>query len=392
MLWDYFSLIFKDLKGRKFSSFLTFFAISLGILTIFVIILISQGFQQSIQTQFEQIGSNRLIITASGGNVYTGSSQKGLTDSEVKLLENKPYISDASAFSIKTTSVKFSSESIQTMVYGIPFKEDIFEDYNLEIDKGRYPKEDRYGIVIGPEVAENGYGKEIQVGSNLYINNTKFKVIGILKSVGTPQDDSMMYVNIDTLRNVFDLGDNVDMIYATVEEGYDVNLAANNTKIVLENKLGDDTVNVQTFEQMIEQVNNILGIVQATLGGIAFVSLIVGAVGIINTMFVIITEKTKEIGIMKAIGATNGNILILYVLQAGVFGLLGAVLGLILGSFGAFGFESWASQNGYTFLKITIDPMIVGILLLFGFFIGALSGFIPAYRASKLSIVETFRK
>ena len=201
-----------------------------------------------------------------------------------------------------------------------------------------------------------------------------------------------MYISIDTMREEFELGNQVDMMFATVDENYDVDLAAENVKILLENKLGDDSVDVQTFAQLLEQVNTILGIVQSTLGGIALVSLIVGAVGIINTMFVIITEKTKDIGIMKAIGARNGDIFSIYILQAGVFGFLGAVVGVILGALGGLAFGAWAAANGYSFLEITIDPIVVLSLLIFGFVIGALAGFIPAYRASKLSIVETFRK
>lgn len=393
MILDYLKLIFKDIKGRKFSSFLTFFAISLGILTIFVIVLVSQGFEQSIQKQFEQMGSNRLIIQTKGSNAMASQVQKGLTQNEVKLLENKPYIKEVQPHIIKRTNVKYSSQTLTRTIYGVPYNLDYFQDYNLDIREGRYPKAtDKYGIIIGPEVADNMFNKKINVGSNIYIKDTKFKVIGILESVGSAEDDKQMYIYIDTMRDLFELGDQVDMMFATIEENYNVSLAADNTKILLENKLGEDTVDVQTFEQLLEQVNNILGIVQATLGGIAAVSLIVGAVGIINTMFVIITEKTKDIGIMKAIGAKNSDIFMIYILQAGIFGLLGAILGIIGGAAGGLAFGTWAGANGYSFLEITISPMAVISLLLFGFIIGAFSGFVPAYRASKLLIVETFRK
>jgi putative ABC transport system permease protein len=387
MLLDFFSLVFKDIKGRKFSSFLTFFAISLGILTIFVIVLVGQGFEQSVQQQFDQLGSNRIIIH------FTGELRDGLTDNEVELIRNKPFIKDVEPHVIRRVQVEFQDETIQKMILGVPFEEEYFKNYNLEIKEGRFPRPvDRYGLFVGPEAAENLFQKEIQVGSNVYIKDTKFKVIGIPKSIGNQEDDRNIYISIDTLRDIYDLGDNVDMVFAIVEEGYNVSLAAENIEILLENKLGDDTVSVQTFEQLLKQANNILGIIQAALGGIALVSLIVGAVGIINTMFVIITEKTKEIGIMKAVGATNSNIFTIYVLEAGIFGFLGAVLGIILGGIGALSFGAWARANGFGFLEITIDPVVVLSLLLFGFGIGALSGFLPAYRASRLSIVDTFRK
>lgn len=393
MIFDFLKLVLKDISGRKFSSFLTFFAISLGILTIFVIVLVSQGFEQSIQKQFEQLGSNRLIIQYKGSSIYSGQAVKGLTDNEVKLLENKPYIKEVHPMLIRNTNVKYGSQTEKRMIFGTPWNEDYFTDYNIEIAQGRYPKEsDKYGIVIGPDAATEIFNKDISLGSNIYIKDRKFKVIGILKSVGNPEDDKNIQLSYETMQDIFDAQGQVDYVMASVEDNYDVDIAAKNAKILLENKLGDDTVEVQTFAQMIEQVNTILGIVQATLGGIALVSLIVGAVGIVNTMFVIITEKTKDIGIMKAIGATNKDIFLIYILQAGIFGFLGAIFGTFFGGIGGKLFGWWAANNGYTFLEITINPVAVVSLLAFGFVIGAISGFIPAYRASKLLIVETFRK
>lgn len=393
MILDFLNLVFKDIKGRKFSSFLTFFAISLGILTIFVIVLVGQGFEQSIQDQFDQLGSNRLIVQTTGSSAFSGELQKGLTDNEVNIVQNRPYIEDVQPHIIKNILIKHGDTSVNKMVMGVTFNEEYFEDYNIKIEKGRFPREiDKFGVILGPKAAEELFDRELYVGSNLYIKDMKFKVVGIHETIGNQEDDRNVYLNINTIRDLYDLDDNVDMMFVTVTEGYDIELAAENVEILLENKLGDDTVNVQTFAQLLKQANTILGYVQTTLGGIALVSLIVGGVGIINTMFVIITEKTKDIGIMKAIGARNSDIFTIYILEAGIFGFLGAIVGMLLGSIGAWMFESWAQSNGFGFLTITIDPFLVVILLLFGFVIGSISGFIPAYKASKLSIVDTFRK
>lgn len=386
-------IVFEDIKARKFSSFLTFFAISLGILSIFVIILVSQGFEQSIQKQFEQLGSNRLIITYSGSSSAALNFKDGLTDTEVKLVENRPYIKQVAPHIIKNVQIEYSNEFKQRSVMGANLDEAYFNDFNFKLDKGRFPKaNERYSIVIGPAAATDIFKKDIQVGSNVYIKGVKFKVVGILESVGNPEDDKSFFVNIDTIRDIYEDGKNVNLMYATVEDNYDVNLAAENVKILLENKLGKDNINVQTLAQILEQITSILGIVQMTLGGIAAVSLIVGAFGIINTMYVIITEKTKDIGIMKAIGARNSDIFTIYIFQSGLFGFLGGALGVFFGSLGALAFGAWANANGFTFLEITITYTGVLGLLLFSFTIGAFAGFMPAYRASKLKIVDTFRK
>lgn len=388
---DYLGLVFKDIENRKFSSFLTFFAISLGILSIFVIILVSQGFEQSIAKEFEKIGTNRIIIQSDGSSLT--SFKKGLTDNEVKLIGNKPYVIDSQPYYMKTIQLEYNHEFISRLVLGANLEKDFFDDFNVEVEYGRYPKLGEENVVVmGPVAANDLFKKKINVGSNIYVEGNKFKVVGILKSLGNPEDDKNIYFNINKLREIYDDGDVVHMIYASVDENYDVKLAAENIEVLLENRLGDDSVVVSTLDQFMESFNQILGIVQMTLGGIAFVSLIVGAFGIINTMFVIITEKTKDIGIMKAIGARNEDIFFIYIFQAGLFGFLGGVLGMFMGSFGALGFEAWAKSAGYTFLEITINVSLVGGLLLFSFLIGAFAGFVPAYRASRLQIVETFRK
>ncbi len=391
MKLDYLNIVFKDIKNRKFSSILTFFAISLGILSIFVIILISQGFQQSLKNEFEKLGSNRVIIQSEGSGL--NSFNKQLTDKEVDLIKNRPYVKDASPYYVKNVQLEYSREYITRMVFGSYLDKDFFEDYDLELKEGRFPrKTEKYSIVLGSKAAEDLFKKKVNVGSNIYVKGYKFKVVGILKSIGNPEDDKNIYFPIDTLRKIYNNKDTVHMIYVSIIDNYDVNLAAKNLETLLENRLGKDTITVNTLQDYLNSFQSILNIVQLTLGGIALISLIVGAFGIINTMFVIITEKTKEIGIMKAIGAKNSDIFFIYVFQAGLFGLLGGILGILFGSLGGIGFEKWANSTGYNFLKITIEPMLVLTLLLFSFFIGAISGFLPAYRASKLKIVDTLRK
>lgn len=391
MILDLIKLVLKDVMNRKFSSFLTFFAISLGIFAIFLIILVSQGFEQSMDVEFEKIGTNKLIIQPEGAGLLSFS--KGLTDSEVNFIKNKPYIREAMPHFIKIVQLKYGDEFIPRMVLGSYISKDYFEDYNLDIAEGRFPKTtEKYAMVIGPSASKDLFKRDIKVGSSIYIKDTKFKIVGILESIGNPEDDKNIYINMDTLRDIYDKKNIVHMIYATVEDSYDVKLAAENVEILLENKLGDDTVSIMTMDQIMASFNEILSVIQYTLGGIALVSLVVGAFGIINTMFVIITEKTKDIGIMKAIGARNSDILLIYVFQAGLFGFLGGILGTIIGSFVGIGLEYFAHKAGFAFLTITISIPLILWILFFSFGIGVFSGFVPAYKASQLKIVETFRK
>ncbi len=394
MRLGYLRLVFKDINNRKFSSFLTLFAISLGIVSIFVISLLGAGFESSIENQFEMMGSNRLYVSSESNSIWSSStSTKGLTDDEVSLVESRAYVKKVYPYYSRSAQLKYGNDFSRASVMGTRLDEQFFTDYNFEIMEGRFARpNEKYSIIMGSLAAEELFDKEVPVGGNVYVRDIKFKVVGILESIGSPQDDSAVYFNIDTLRDIYDDGDNVGFMDVEIVEGYDINLAAENLEVYLENRLGKDTIDIITPTQLLEQVGSILGIIQVTLGGIAFVSLIVGAVGIINTMFVVVTEKKRDIGIMKSIGATNTDILFMYIFEAGLFGFLGAILGVIMGSGLALLVEAFAQSAGFSFLEVPIRLDIAAELLFFGFAIGVIAGFIPSYKASKTNIIEAIRK
>jgi len=390
---DLIKLIIADFKKRKFSTFLTFFSISLGILAVFVIILVSIGFESSIVKQFDSLGANRIYVMNSNSNFGTNLQNKKFSDFEIDLIKRQSYILEVHPYFYKNLQLKFSNQFKLKQVIGTNLNENYFSDLNFDIELGRFPSQkEKYSLVVGPAFAKDYFDKEILVGSNIYIGDTKFKVVGILKSIGNPQDDKNVYANINTIRDITNSGNSVGVADVIVQKGGDIVLAGDNIKNLLERRLGKDTITIMTPDQILDQLSSILNIVKYTLGGIAFVALIVGALGIINTMFVIVTEKIRDIGIMKAIGATNFQILYLFTFQSGLFGFFGALIGVIFGSGIAKVFEQVAVGAGYSFLTISIEPLIVIYLLVFGFVIGIIAGFIPSYKASKISIVEAIRK
>lgn len=392
MRYSYLFLIIEDIKRRKLSSFLTFFAISLGILSIFVIVLLSTSFEESIKDQFEQLGTNRLYVTTSTSGLSTTVTQ-GFSDNDVEYLKSRPYIENVYPYYFRGTQIKFGQEFATGSIIGTTLSEEFFTDLTLELDEGRIPSpQEKYSLVIGPVVKNDLFSRELTINSNLYIKDTKFKVVGILKSIGNPQDDAQIYGDLDTIRNLYGDSGNVGVLDVILVEGEDISLAENNLQMLLDRRKGEDTTSVISPTQFLDQLDSILGIVNYTLGGIAVVALLVGAFGIINTMYVIVTEKTRDIGIMKAVGARNEDILLLFMVQAGIFGFFGALLGVSLGSIAAIGFESVAASAGYGFLQVSINPVLVLSLLLFGFLTGIISGLLPAYRASQLSIINSIRK
>ena len=391
MIFDILKLIINDLYKRKFSTFLTLFAISLGILSVFVIVLLSTGLEESIKGEFESFGTNRIFISSSTGGFQSESSFVG--DTEINLLKNQPYITEVYPYYAQRAQLKYSNDFLSKTLQSFEMDKKAFEDLGLEIEFGRYPRLGEDGVVIiGPEFAKNGFDKEISLGSNIEISGKKFKVIGITKSLGNPEDDNQVYADLEAIRKLFNKPDSVSFLYIIIDEGEDISIAEENIERILENRLGEDTFEITTPEQFLEQVSSILDIVKYTFGGIAFVAIIVGGLGIINTMYVIVTEKTKDIGIMKSVGATNEIILFMYMTQAGMFGLLGALLGTFFGYFLALGIEAIAQSSGYAFLEITVSLGSIIGLLFFGFVIGIFAGFLPSYKASKLTIIDTLRK
>jgi putative ABC transport system permease protein len=156
-------------------------------------------------------------------------------------------------------------------------------------------------------------------------------------------------------------------------------------------KRGNEDFNVQTFEQVLETFSVILGIVQLVVVGIATISLVVGGIGIMNTMYTSVLERTRQIGVMKAIGAKDSHILLIFLFEAGIIGLFGGTVGVILGTIAGKTVETAASIAGYSMLRVALTLKIALTGLLFAFFVGVLSGIAPARQASKLNPVEALR-
>ena len=383
---DFYSLIFKDLIRKKFSTFLTVFAISLGILSVFVILIVTQSFNDSIEGQLEEFGSNLIMVQP-----QTGSNIE-FVDSQIRALERFSNIRSVYGSTQQRVQFQDGREFRRVSVFATELSEQFFNDFNVNIEDGTFPNpRSKFDIVIGPNIAKDRFSTELRVGSRLTFNDISFRVVGITQEVGNPEDDSLIYMQYEALRD-FGIVEDYDMLIIFIR---DVELLDRTQEEIIEyfrREFGENRVNVLTSRDILEQLNTITGLITGVLGGIGFISLIVGALGIINTMFVIVTEKIKDIGIMKSVGAKNYEILLLFIFQSSLFGILGAILGILIGIGSLFGIEAALQSSGFTFLEIRIYPEIVLQMLLFGGIVGAISGFIPSFRASKMNVVDALRK
>ncbi|HLF53948.1 MAG TPA: FtsX-like permease family protein, partial [Candidatus Nanoarchaeia archaeon] len=218
----------------------------------------------------------------------------------------------------------------------------------------------------------------------------EFKIIGILKETGNSQDDNQINIPLDTAREIFDKPNDVDVIIAQVKSPDDIPLLQEKIERELESERDDTNFQVVTATQILEQINQVLGIIQFVLVGIAAISLIVGGIGIMNSMYTSVLERTKDIGIMKAIGAKNLDIFEIFLIESGLIGLVGGLFGTILGSVIALIIGQFSKNAGFL-LNIKIEFLVLVFGLLFAFIVGMLSGVLPAMQAARLKPADALR-
>ena len=392
MLIDYFLLAINSISHRKLRSWLTVIGIIIGVAAIISLITASRSLENTIEQQFEQFGANRILVSAKGFQ-GPGTLAQGLTNDDVETIEKISGFKYVTTGLFRTAEIKQNKETGFTLVAGIPAEdfEQFFIDAGIELQEGRYIKEnEKFVALIGSRVSEEMFSKKLVIGNKIEINKNEFKIVGILEEIGNAQDDNQINIPLEAAREVFNEPEKVDTIIAQVKSADDIPSLQKRIEKELERKRGDTNFQVLTATQILEQINQVLGVLQIFLVGIAAISLIVGAIGIMNSMYTSVLERTKDIGIMKAIGARNSDILKIFLIESGLIGLVGGVFGTALGTAMALIIGSFSKNSGFL-LIIKIEPLVLLFGLGFAFFVGVISGILPAIQASKLKPVDALR-
>jgi len=402
MIKDYFILAFRNLLKRKLRTSLTLLGIFISIATIFMLISLSLGLQGAIEEQFRILGADKFFILPSVGFLGPPGSVGGviLTEDDVDVVKKVRGVKDFSYVVVANAEVEFSNEKKFLMVLGLPLENlDVWTESGAwATDKGKDLGEGDVGkLTLGSLYSEGKvFSKEIVPGNKLTINGEKFKVQGISKQIGNPGDDSAILMSLEDLRRLFDIPNRVDQIAIQVEEEKDLLIVAERVEKKLRNSRGltEDTqdFDVLTPDELLESFGAILIIITGFLLSVAAISLLVGGIGIVNTMYTSVIERTKEIGTMKAIGAKNKDILMIFLIESGLLGLVGGIVGVGLGFSISKSIEYIAINSLNTTLLQAAAPayLVIGCLM-FGFLIGAISGTFPALQASKTNVVDAIR-
>jgi len=388
------------LKNRKVSSILTILGIVIGISAIIALLSIGVGLEQSISEQLEDIGSDKIMVMTGSGDGFDMSSfssftTETLTRKDVEIVEDISGVNMAAGILFKTLPVRYKDEVITTYVIGgtvEAYNKMFLEMKIFEINEGRTVKEGDGGVAaIGSRIVDDVFEDEVKVGDTLYIKDKKFKVIGNLKSVGNSQDDQNVYITLDDMIELAGGKDSLTMIYAQVSNAENIDDVAERIEKKLEDKYGENTITTLTSEQMAEMMSSIFSILTFVVGGIASISLIVAGVGIANTMFISVMERTREIGVMKAIGATNYNVMEIFLVESSLLGFFGGAIGCVIGLLISQIITAAAGNLLPVPFKSVVTIEMIIFSLLFSVIVGVVSGLWPARRAAKLQPVDALR-
>jgi len=397
MIKDYIKLAFKTLIKRKTRTALTLLGIIISISVLFILISTSIGLQNSIEEQFRLLGTDKFFLQGKGQIGGPGSiGAETLTDTDLNIIKKVQGVKETSAWIYASAEIKFKNEIRYVTIVATEIESmDLFRETGPhEPEDGRLLKKgDTTDIIIGSQYKHDNYFKtEIIIGDN----GQDYKVRGILKPLGNPVDDKLIYMSTEQFRKQFNTGERIDNIIVQIEEGEDTKEIAENVKRKLIKSRGvtEKTIDfdILTPEEILSTFNVILGILTGFLISIAGISLIVGGIGIANTMYTSVLERTKDIGIMKAIGAQRKDILLIFLIESGMLGLFGGVIGIIIGYAISKAIESIANnQLGTTLLQIATPPWLIIGSLLFSFIAGSISGLLPAWQATKIKPVDALR-
>ncbi|MGQ0719649.1 MAG: ABC transporter permease [Pseudonocardiales bacterium] len=395
----------RGLRANRLRSALTMLGIIIGVAAVVLLVAVGNGVQSSVNERIEPL-ANLITIVPTVGNVPGGTPPRDLIDADVAALQDPDRAPDvASATPVITGPALVETEALQFRASIIGSTERWLEVNNQFISAGSFFNQAQVRstakvVVLGPTVATFLFGDDPAAALNetVRINRQTFRVIGVLESLGEP-NDSFTVMPLDTARRyIFGGGDVINQIIVQATQASAVPAAEDQvTRILSDRHRIKDTANrdfeVQSLRSRLVTFNQILDLLTLFTAAVAAISLIVGAIGVLNIMLVSVTERTREIGIRKAIGATRRAILQQFLIEsivlAGLGGLIGIALGVGLALLGAAVAPSLGPTLETFAPAVSIPAIVVSFAISLA--IGLIAGGYPANRAARLRPIEALR-
>jgi len=383
-------------------SLLTTLGIIIGVGSVVLMVSLGATFQRFILDQVSTFSGSTFEIQSKGLEQF-GKNTNTLTEADAEALKKLSTVQSVTAVIFVAQKVKYGSEEETPMILGT--SKEIFTNWSMKLGRGRLltdgdVKGGQSVVVLGSKTAENLFGNADPLGKRISVGERKFTVVGVLKSLGGAmgtQMDTPIYVPYTVAKTMANKGQYVD--YISLQATGNIDLTAEDIKSLLRQRHNidnpdDDPKKDDFISRSFAQATAIIGTVTLSitifLGLIAGISLVVGGIGIMNIMLVSVSERTKEIGLRKAVGASYRDILLQFLIEAVALTLLGGIIGLVGGGFSGFLLTRLAAK----FLgDLTFTLTISSILLSLGMAVGTglIFGLYPAQRAAKLHPIEAMR-
>ena len=394
------NLTIKNAIRKKLRSTLTILSVIIGIASVVALVVLSDGLFNAVSDQFNSMGANSIFIMSANFQGDPNSAGRVSEETMLKIqdaenLEKIPEVEEVYPMNFFTAKSEYKGEEQFLYVVTSPSKnfDSMLDFMSVKLDSGKtFNKREGNFAVIGPYAAKDIFKREIKLGDSLKLNEINFKVIGILEAVGNQQDDSAVYISRKAGEQIDNYGDNVNYMILKSRKEADGNLVAKKAEKVLGRTREEDTYLVITAESFLELIKRVLDIMKAILLSIAGISLVVASLGIINSVYTSVLERTREIGVLKSIGAKISDITFIFVFESVILTLVGGFIGFWVGIGIARLVVLYAATKGFTMLTITITPELVIAAFLLSLTVGIISGFFPARSAAKLNIVDALRQ
>lgn len=397
-----FSMAFTALLANKMRSLLTMLGIIIGVGAVIAMVSVGMGVRSNVVSSISSLGSNMLIVSPGsankGGVRGAAGSHTSLKYEDAQAIKTKvKNIDFVSPTVSRSYQVVYGNQNWNTSVQGVT--PEFMAIRSLEVEAGSFITENDVNkrtrlAVIGSTVATNLFGTSNPVGQNIRIDNQPFKVIGVLaskgqSSMGQDQDD-MVIVPLTTAMERLMAITYVSSVNIQVSDSNKMAQVQEDIEVLLRQRhriIGgkEDDFNVRNLTSLMETMNQTTTMLTLLLGSIAGISLVVGGIGIMNIMMVSVTERTREIGIRKALGATFQNIMMQFLIESVVIGVVGGIIGIVVGC-------SLSTLVGkFGDFTTVITPLPIFISFTFSVGIGLFFGIYPARKAAKLDPIEALR-
>ncbi|HZE87122.1 MAG TPA: ABC transporter permease [Methylomirabilota bacterium] len=382
------------LRANKMRSILTMLGVIIGVFAVILLVSIGSGLQSYITNQISGLGSNLIFVIpgrVGGARTPGGQQTNKLVINDAKRLDTKlKTIADVGPIVQKIAIIKYKNKSDKdASIFGTTSNyPQIIANTIMETGSFFTASQERSGArvaVIGQTVKQNLFDGKSPIGEKISIAGNRYIVIGVVKARGSVfgvDEDNTAIIPINAAQRQFSVT-TLNTIYLSAKKPDLVPLVKKEANTILLKRLTEDDFTLQTQEQTLSTISNVIGALTVALGGIATISLVVGGIGVMNIMLVSVTERTKEIGLRKALGARRKDILSQFLFEAVMLCVAGGIIGIGLGL--------GASYILAKFFISSVTTWSVFLAFAFSVAVGIVFGMMPAYRASRLSPIEALR-